>query len=297
VEVTTISHCCIKARLSHCAGSLICLALFSSLLADDRKLTEEELASQHLKSMGPVEQVLEGIPFRVALGVCTCRGRVFTQAGEESGAFRGEAGFVTGPDCVQFSVQFQSEHYPIEGFNYDGKEIRLLGFEAPRISGLSEPQYNVGQLTTYVPSWEKYVQEGLFGGTLNTSWPLLKPEKIFDKLRSIKRRNLEGKQRLTMRYHVGGSRGAELFFDPETFRHVATRFRLEKRRAGTVSIADPKQRVTLWEKFSDFEKVDGLELPTRWTITLELPRDTSHWEIDLHNLRHTKGPELKNSSR
>jgi hypothetical protein len=240
---------------------------------------------------------MEAVPFRVALGVCTCSGRVFSQAGEESGSFLGEAGFVTGPDCIQFSVQFQSERYPIEGFVFDGREIRLMGFEAPRISGLSETEYSVGQLSRYVPAWEKYIRQGLFGGVLNTSWPFLKPQEVSDKLRSLKRKKIDGKELLVLKYHVGGSRGAELFFNPETFRHVATRFRLEMRRAGVASIGDHRQRVTLREEFTDFREVDGMQLPTRWTITLELPRDTSRWEITFHNLRHTKGPELKYSAR
>ena len=144
---------------------------------------------------------------------------------------------------------------------------------------------------------EEYIKQGFFGGVLNTLWPFLKPQEALPKLKSLKRAKVDGEELLVQRYHLPGSRGAELFFDPVTFRHVATRCRLEVIRRTSSSVWDKKDRVTLREKFSDFAEFDGMQLPTSWTITLELPRDTSHWEIAFDTVRHTEGPELKRSAR
>jgi hypothetical protein len=102
---------------------------------------------------------------------------------------------------------------------------------------------------------------------------------------------------LVQRYHLPGSRGVELFFDPETFQHEATRFRLEIRLLGGAGYSADRLRMALREKFGDFKVVDGIRLPTSWTITLELPRDTSHWEISFDNVKHSEGPELNRSAR
>ena len=170
-------------------------------------------------------------------------------------------------------------------------------FKPPETSGLTETKYSAGQLATTITHFEEYVKQGLFGGVLNALWPFLKPEEVSKKLKSLKRKNIDGKELLVQMYHLPGSRGVELFFDPETFRHVATRCRLEVIRRTSSSVWDEKDRVTLREKFSDFDEFDGLRLPTSWTITLELPRDTSHWEIAFDNVTHTEGPELKRSAR
>lgn len=163
MEGKTVSHYRFWARPKNLRSVLLCVALTSPLLAADRKVSKEELVSRHLESIGSVE-VLEGVPFRVAQGVCIARGRVFSQAGGESGSLRGAAEFATGPDSTHFSVVFESEHYPVEGFRFDGEEIGLYGFQPPQTSGLRETEYSFGKLTTWVPHWEKYIKRGLFGG-------------------------------------------------------------------------------------------------------------------------------------
>ena len=201
---------------------------------------------------------------------------------------------MTGPNATQFILKFNSEHYPIEGFLFDGKEIRLAVFEPPRHSGLTEADYRLGQFTDYASLWEEYIKRGLFGGVLNALWPLLSPEKNSGKMKSLKRTKIDGKELLVLRYHVRGTQGAELFFEPGTFHHVATRFRSV---ASQASLRDSRVWTTLREEFSDFSEFDGIQLPTRWTIRLELPQDTSQWEITFNRVRHTDGPELKRSAR
>lgn len=153
----------ILEKLVYITSVLICILLASPILAEDIELTEEELVLRHIESIGSKE-ALAGVRFRVAKGACIGRGRVFSEAGEESGSLPGAAEFVTGPDTTQFILFFESEHYPIEGFLFDGKEIRLAGFEPPHVSGMSETEYSLGQFTDSVSRWQEYIKQGLLGG-------------------------------------------------------------------------------------------------------------------------------------
>jgi hypothetical protein len=273
---------------------LLCVALASPVLAADRKVSREELVLRHLESIGSVE-VLEGVPFLLAQGVCIGRGRIFSQAGSKSGSFRGVTEFATGPHSTLFSVVFESEHYRVEGFRYEASELDLFGFQPPQASGLSGTESSFGQLTTYVPRWEQYIKQGLWGGVLNALWPFLKPEEVLPKLESLKRKKVDQKELLVLEYDVAGSPGVELFFDPETHRHVASRS--SRKEVVSTSWTGYWESLTLWEKFSDFAEFDGLQLPTSWTITLVLPRDTSHWEIAFDDIWRTKRPTIKHSAK
>jgi hypothetical protein len=270
---------------------LLCLTLLTSpLLTAESKLTKEDLVSRHLESIGS-EEALSGVSFRYAQGACIAHGRMISQASVIHGPLQGRSRFATGPDSIQFSLEFDNEHYPVEGFGFDGAKLSLMAFDPPHYSGFRDNETRMGCLTTCVLRWEEYVKEHLFGGVLNTLWPLLKPEEVSDKLRSLKRKKLDGRELLALRYHVKGTRGAELFFEPETFRHLATQFlpwRTRSKRA---------EYVTLWEKFGDFEDFDGIRLPTRWTITLELPQETPRWEVKFYNIKHPDGPELIRPNR
>jgi len=272
------------------------VALGSPLLAADRKVSKEELALRHLESIGS-EEALQGVSFRIARGVCIGRGRVFSQAGGEAGELPGIVEFASGTETTQFSVKFKSELYPVEGFHFDGKNIGLYAFQPPEASGLAETKFDAGQLTTNIPNFEKYIKQGLFGGVLNVLWPFLNPQEVSKKQKSLKQKKIDGTELLVQTFHLPGSRGVELFFDPETFHHVASRCRLEVIATGSTSLADQKQRVTLREEFSDFAEFDGLQLPTSWTITLELPRDTSNWEIVLDKVVHTEDPKRQRSEK
>jgi len=283
-------------ELIYITSALLCMSLASPVLAEDLELTKEELISWHIDSIGSKEE-LAGVRFRVAQGTCIGRGRVFSLVGDDTGSLPGDAEFVTGPNATQFILKFNSAHYPIEGFLFDGKEIRLAVFEPPRHSGLTEADYRLGQFTDYASLWEEYIKRGLFGGVLNALWPLLSPEKNSGKMKSLKRTKIDGKELLVLRYHVRGTQGAELFFEPGTFHHVATRIRSVAGQSLAVGMSHSNFWTNLWEEFSDFIEVDGIHLPTRWAIRLELPQDTSSWEITFDRVKHTEGPELNRSAR
>ena len=87
-----------------------------------------------------------------------------------------------------------------------------------------------------------------------------------------------------------------LYFDPQTFYHIASIYKLRiSARMGRSPEASARQRetrLTLEEWFDDFQTRQGLELPSRWTIrfTIEGNRGTSvaKWDMAfdraLHNM-------------
>lgn len=285
-------------RVLHKRVALALVVLwFSSapaLLSENLEISAQELVSRHIQSIG-TPAALAQARFRVAQGICTGRGRAFAQAGAEDGSLGGETEFVTGPNLMQFTIVFANKFYPVEGFRFDGEEVRLSAYESPTLSGLGDKKPNLGQLTTYFPRWKEYIQRGLFGGVLNTWWPLLKLDEHLDEIESPELREVDGRELLALRFEVPGSMGAELFFEPGTFRHVASRFRLL--RTSSASLRDSRQWVTLREEFGDFDEFDGMQLPIRWTIILELSQDTPQWEITFDSIRHLEKPELKRSVR
>ena len=93
-----------------------------------------------------------------------------------------------------------------------------------------------------------------------------------------------------------------IYFEPETYRHVASRYRLTLPAGmgrGMVNIrggafgagsgpAD-KIRISLTETFSDFKEVDGLTLPHHYRIALNTAATggfVGHWEIKIDRMMH-----------
>jgi hypothetical protein len=62
----------------------------------------------------------------------------------------------------------------------------------------------------------------------------------------------------------------QLYFEPDTFRHVMTVYSLTiSPQMGRSEIATARQQETryrLEERFADFKSIDGLTLPEKWTI-------------------------------
>lgn len=269
--------------------ALLCVSFGFPILAKDFELAREELVSRHLVSVGSKEAVA-AVRFRVATGKGTGKGRVFQQLGLESGLVSVSAELQTGPEQVRFGLESATAHYPFEGFFFDGKDIRLAAFDPIQRSWIqSEQEYKMGQLTRFFSRCPNYVRAGLVGGVISACWPLLNPERQASLLRSVKKGNLDGRSLIALEYHIPGTRGAILYFDPETYRHVATRHRVQRGRSHRHYV----ERMTLTEYFGNFLNFEGKQLPTSWTLVLELPRETTRWEIELSEIRHLDRPEVK----
>ena len=178
--------------------------------ATARKLKKEELIALHLKSIG--ENALP--KNRVAQGTGTMDIRVGGQ-----GNLNGRAMLLSEGDKLRTALIFNHVQYPKETLIRNGDQLDI----AYITTGVRS------QLGTVI--WENFprlVQEGLYAGVLSTDWALLK---LKDKRARIRYRGLktfEGrklhevdyKPRKKVRYRV------RLYFEPETYRHVASKYRI-----------------------------------------------------------------------
>ena len=84
-----------------------------------------------------------------------------------------------------------------------------------------------------------------------------------------------------------------LYFDPETFRHTASIYKLARTANMATDITEsPYQRDSYYkilEQFEDFRQVDGLTLPHTYRITFSVegePTIVQDWDIWIDEVRH-----------
>jgi len=170
-------------------------------------------------------------------------------------------------------MNFETLTYYSDQFAFDGEKVAVDQFRPGARSTLSQFFYD----------HDVIIKEGLLGGTLSTAWPLLDLKARQPKLDYTGLKTIEGKKLHEIEYRAkkgGGDVLIYLYFDPENFRHVRTRYRLEKPDAalsGTMSGQAREMTIyTLIEQFDNFVAIDGLTLPQMYKLQLNIqgPRET-----------------------
>lgn len=277
-----------------------------------KKLKKEELVSLHLKSIG--ENVVRQT--RIAQGAGTMDIRV-----GGSGKLGGPAIFVAEGNMLRSSFRFGHSTYSEETAIRNDNKVEVRQITPGQRSQLGQVLWN---------NFPRLMQEGLYGGVLGTDWALTdvkgrRPKLSYRGLKDFDEREVH---ELRYRLRKGVDYNITLYFEPETYRHIASRYRLivpagMGRRieplssgsgtsgsgapgsGGTQSpdaggrgtsprISDPeaRSRITLEERFSDFKEVDGLTLPHtyRLTVNTSLPDSSflAHWEMKFQNITHDR---------
>lgn len=86
-----------------------------------------------------------------------------------------------------------------------------------------------------------------------------------------------------MRPPLAGKLEIHLYFEPDTFHHVLTVYRLEKTvdEGGEAQASNAgTQTTTVEERFDDFRQVDGLTLPFAWDIRLRVEPSSKAQEFE-----------------
>ena len=184
-------------------------------------------------------------------------------------------------------MQFNHLNYSTEQVSCDDKNVYV---------GNIEPGVR-SQLGQFLYQYDELVKEGLFGGVLSTAWPLLDLEGRNPKLDYRELKKVNGQELLELRYRIrkgGGNVNIRLYFDPESFRHMATTYKLTipapMGRTSEESARQSEARLTLEEWFSDFRPIDDLDLPTQWTIRLTLETGLGNfmgkWDMTFPQISH-----------
>jgi len=203
-----------------------------------------DFVKQHLNSIGS-DQARAAVKNRVVMGNVTFR--VVNGSPQRWG---GDETFSSAPDKVDLLMQFPPSVYLTEHIVRDGKKTSVAQTRPGRWS----------RFGLFVKVHNEILTEGLFGGTLSAAWPLIDLEKSGARLEDRGIKKLDGRDLRRVDYipKQMTDLDIQLYFEPDTFRHVQTTYLLHEQ---------PLDRID--ERFANFVPVEGLMLPTRWTIELQ----------------------------
>ena len=241
---------------------LLCMAVCSGQTGNSfakDKIKPEQLVEEHLKAIGTPE-AQERIKTRLIIGLSTMK---YITGG--SGQLAGKANWASEKGKMGLVIQFGARDYPGEHFAYDGNDVMV---DYIQTGGQRSPIGN------FLLNYEGLIKNGIFGGVLNLNWPLLDTGESKSKM-NIKTKKIDDRELYEVEFRPKGSMEdvkVKLYFDPETYRHVMTEYRLRKVSMGgsLSSNAESTTNYLLVEKFEDFEAVDGITLPHKYSLTYEL---------------------------
>ena len=290
--------------------SAVAAFLLTTVDVPARKMKADQLVALHLKSIG------ENLVWknRVAQGLGTMDIRVGGQ-----GKLGGPAMLLAEADKIRTTFRFGHTQYPQETLIRNGDKVDIAYISPGVRSQLGTALWN---------NFPRLAQEGLYGGVLSTDWALLDLRKKRAKVRYRGLKKFEGKQLHELEYRPkkGVDYRIRLYFEPETFRHVASSYRLTVpggmgrglvdirgdtgggggaaapggggfsgpqygNRPGPADGPANQNRINLVETFSDFKQVDGLNLPHHYRITLNVDSQSGfvgHWEIKIDRMSHNR---------
>ena len=263
--------------------ALILAFVFAAVIsgsAKDPKPTVDAIISKHLDSVGTVEARASAIS-RVAEGKV-----VFAEIIQHTLRLEGTANLLSQGRKHRCEFQFANPQYPGEQFVFDGNK-GLVGMV---------DQTSRSRLGNFLFLQEEILREGLFGGVLSTAWPLLdtgvNPSLKYEGLRKIDGQQLYEISYLPKKRSESGDLAIHLYFDPETYHHVLTVYKVTMLH-GTQTLSDPNQTtVIVEERFGDFRQVDGLTLPRHWDIRYRVePQNFAQeyqWDVVLAQIAHNK---------
>ena len=256
------------------------LSSTQSAQAQDKKLTPEELIARHLDSIG-VAEARSKASTRVASGETKFIARLGGSANVD-----GNAMMVSSGPKLRFGLKLPLNDYPGEDMAFDG---------AQAATGLL-PQGRRSQLSAFLSSQSLPLKEGLIGGILSTAWPLLRMDQAQPKLDYRGLKKVDGRQLHEVGYRPrkgSGDLKVSIFFDPETFRHVRTRYSFEVGATiGTRenSNMNTETYFTLTEDFDDFRVLDGLTLPHKYKMQFSAEgrggSAVHDWTITVKKIEH-----------
>ena len=234
----------------------LCVFALSSLSVAKDEAAVAELVKKHLDSIGS-EQARAAVKTRVAEG--TVRFQLLNVSGQYQD---GKAQFVSDGKKLVALLKLPNPNYHGERFVSDGKKTDEAYVNPGRWS----------QFGQFVRVHNEILTEGLWGGTLSTGWALATLEERAAKLQDRGLKKVDGRELRRIDYSPKKHSDLEiqLYFEPETGRHVMTVYGLTispQMGQGEVQTArEQPSYYRLEERFADFKSADNLNLPGRWTI-------------------------------
>jgi hypothetical protein len=256
-----------------------------------QKLAPAELIAKHLEAIGPAEDRARVQGLRVK-GKCLLTVR---QGG--TGQVDGEAVMASQGNMNLINMTFTSPDYPFESLKYDGKKFSASQFRPGLRTSLAQ----------FFLTNDVLFKEGIVGGVLSASWPLLSLQERNPKLEYAGLKKVGGRQMHALKYvpRKGSELKITLFFDAETFHHMRSEYEktiytTDQQRigggGGTLPTANgPRSsnaRINAFEEFSDFRPEGGLNLPHVYKFELSIQSEVRpalvDWTFNLTDLISVK---------
>jgi hypothetical protein len=251
------------------------------------KISVDEVVAGHLASLGTPE-ARAAVKTRFAQGKVQMKIIVGGQGNAEGRAYLFGEG-----RKFRAALPFDFADYWGEHFFSDGDKA-VVGFSQPTIRS---------SLGSFLDRYNSILKEGLAGGVLSTAWPLLDREGRQPKLEYNGLKKVDGKEVHQITYHMKKGQGEEmvtLFFEADTFRHVKSVYdvTLQSRMTGISGSSKQQEgHYSVEEMFGDFAPVDGVTLPTHWTIRSTVNRDRTtvrEWYAVFEKIVHNEPIDPKN---
>ena len=247
-----------------------------SIAKDESKTTD--FVTQHLNSIG-TEQARAAIKNRVAQG--TVKFEIVNRGPQ---TWEGPATLVAEGDKLASLMKFPTTVYRTEWFVRDGKKTSI----APVVPG------RWTEFGNFIKVHDEILTEGLWGGTLTTSWALAHLEERHARLedRGLKKVNGVELHRIDYTPKKSSDLGIELYFEPDTLRHVMTVYSMIVGAHSGPSVNTPgtterELHYRLEERFGDFKSADGVTIPTRWIVQFTYG-SVSRGIIERYDITETK---------
>lgn len=245
------------------------------------KLKADLIVARHLEAIGTAE-ARAAVQHRLATGTSVMRVVV-----GQTLSYEGRARLVSDLRRFKFALAFRHSSYWGEQFVYDGEKPQV-GFVQP------------GERSTlggFLQRNEVILRDGLLGGVLNATWPLLDLASRAPKLNERGTEKIAGQEAYRVDYRAKKGSGelvVTLFFDAATFRHVRTTYLYNRVQSIGPDITTSSQqrefRNELDERFGEFKTFNGLTLPTRWTMEYLVESTsrtvTMRWETTIDAVSH-----------
>ena len=252
----------------------------------------EQLIAEHLKSIGETATMskVKSITFIGTSEADFILGM--------SGNLSGTSMLVSEGQRMGIVMKFPDINYPGEYFAHDGKYVSV-GHIKP---GLKSP------IADFVFRYNKIMKNGMLGGVFSKAWPLFDTKGNKPRSMKVRKTRVDGTDLYELEYRPRDDHGdmkIRMFFDPETYRHVRTEYKVTTRddvTTGTgtpfadggirdMAIADVRGEsfYTLIEKFEDFRQVDALTLPHVYTFDYMIDGTNqsgfiAKWKINVQEL-------------
>jgi hypothetical protein len=222
--------------------------------AKDKKLTPEEVVAKHLESLGAPE-ALAAVKSRAVYGLAAVKRPIgiVPETLPEPGKRTDPSNFLLASEghTLAMTMKFYDPEYPKEHFAFDGKDATVSITASNRRSLIGE----------FFDTYSGMLREGILGGVLSTSWPLLNIQEGKFKLQYDKK-DIDGVKYHQLTYNPKSRRYLDnivihMFFELESYRHIMTEYIL-------MGPINPVSFV--FEKFGNFKNVDGLMLPHSYSL-------------------------------